>query len=288
MPRCIATLSKSDILGFSSRQVFDIPKSPPFCITKHPTYSCQYKGCGAKVRAAFPDGVNEPVQYGNEITSLVSYLQTMQCLPGHRAAMLLSKWRCVKLSSGTVTSLTARKAKKFREAHIRLHDILSSGQVSVKHLDEPGFRVAGRLEWLHILCSRLLSHLRLGERRGDIPRDLEGTVIHDCLSSYFTLENVRHGTGVCNAQHLIRELNAAYDIDGEPWAVEIKAILYDERDLAKPLAVHVKTQSTLLLSRKSYDDMRLVDRKTSCITKVYRLSRFHQIKKQGKKTQSAQ
>ena len=207
----------------------------------------------------------------------------MQCLPGHRAAMLLSKWRCVKLSSGTVTSLTARKAKKFREAHIRLHDILSSGQVSVKHLDEPGFRVAGRLEWLHILCSRLLSHLRLGERRGDIPRDLEGTVIHDCLSSYFTLENVRHGTGVCNAQHLIRELNAAYDIDGEPWAVEIKAILYDERDLAKPLAVHVKTQSTLLLSRKSYDDMRLVDRKTSCITKVYRLSRFHQIKKQGKK-----
>ena len=100
----------------------------------------------------------------------------------------------------------------------------------MKHLDETGFRVAGRLEWLHILCSRFLSHLRLGERRGDIPRDLEGTVIHDCLPSYFTMENVRHG--VCN-EHLLRELKAAHEIDGEPWAAEMRAILYDGRDLAE-------------------------------------------------------
>ena len=94
-----------------------------------------------------------------------------------------------------------------------MYDILSSRLVAVKHLDETGIRVAGRLEWLHILCSRLLCHLRLGERRGDIPRDLEGTEIHDCLPVYFTMENVRHG--VCN-QHLIRELTAAHEIDGEP------------------------------------------------------------------------
>ena len=227
---CSATLSKSDIVGFSSRQVFDIPKPPPLFVTEHRAHTCQCSECGAKVRAAFPDGVNAPVQYGNEIASLVAYLQTTQCLPDHRTAMLLSEWWDIKLSSGTVANLTARKAQEFRGAHNYLYDILSGKLVAVKHLDETGIRVAGRLEWLHILCSRFLSHLRLGERRGDIPRDLEGTVIHDCLSSYFTMENVRHG--VCN-QHLIRELTAAHEIDGEPWAAEMEAILYDGRDLAE-------------------------------------------------------
>ena len=227
---CSATLSKSDIVGFSSRQVFDIPKPPPLFVTEHRAHTCQCSECGAKVRAAFPDGVNAPVQYGNEIASLVAYLQTTQCLPDHRTAMLLSEWWDIKISSGTVANLTARKAQEFRGAHTHLYDILSGRLVAVKHLDETGIRVAGRLEWLHILCSRFLSHLRLGERRGDIPRDLEGTVIHDCLSPYFTMENVRHG--VCN-QHLIRELTAAHEIDGEPWAAEMKVILYEARDLAE-------------------------------------------------------
>ena len=107
--------------------------------------------------------------------------------------MLLSEWCDIKLSSGTVANLTARKAQEFREAHTHLYDKLSSEQVAVKHLDETGIRVAGRLGWLHILCSRLLSHLRLGASRGDIPRDLDGTVMHDCLPVYFTLE--MFGTG---------------------------------------------------------------------------------------------
>ena len=44
------------------------------------------------------------------------------------------------------------------------------------------------------------------------------------------MENVRHG--VCN-QHLIRDLKAAHEIDGEPWAAEMKVILYEARDLAE-------------------------------------------------------
>ena len=105
-----------------------------------------------------------------------------------------------------------------------------SGKTPVKHLDETGLRVSGKLGWLHILCSPGMNHFRRGTSRGDIPRDMDGTVIHDCLSKYFTLENVRHG--VCN-QHLIRELKAAHEIDGELWAAEMKVILYEGRDLAE-------------------------------------------------------
>ena len=129
---CSVTLSKSDTLGFSSRQVFEVPKPPPLFVTEHRAYTCQCKECGAKVRAAFPDGMNAPVQYGNEIASLVAYLQTMQCLPDDRTAMLLSELCDIKLSSGTVANLTARKAQEFREAHTHLYDILSSRLVAVK------------------------------------------------------------------------------------------------------------------------------------------------------------
>ena len=34
-PGCSATLSKSDIVGVSSRQVFDIPRPPPLVVTEH-------------------------------------------------------------------------------------------------------------------------------------------------------------------------------------------------------------------------------------------------------------
>ena len=161
--------------------------------------------------------------------------------------MLLSDWCDIKLSSGTVANLTARKAQEICEAYTRVYDILSSGQVVVKHLDETGIRVAGKLGWLHIQCSLHQSHLRPGARHGDITRGLNGTVMHDCLPVYFTLENVRHG--VCNV-HLLRELTAAHEIDGEPWAAEMEAILYDGRDLAESARSQVRTRSTLSLSRK--------------------------------------
>ena len=229
-PGCSATLSKSDVVKFSARQVFDIPEPSPLIVTEHRGYTCQCKGCGAEVPANFPDGVNARIQYGDNLASVSAYMYVTQCLPVHRLAMFLLDCYGIKLSSGTVANLIARKAEQFRGPSDSVYDILLSGKIPVKHLDETDFRVEGRLEWVHILCSRLLSHLRLGERRGDIPRDLEGTVIHDCLSSYFTMENVRHG--VCN-QHLIRELTAAHEIDGEPWAAEMRAILYEARDLAE-------------------------------------------------------
>ena len=229
-PGCSATLSKSDVVKFSARQVFDIPEPSPLIVTEHRGYTCQCKGCGAEVPANFPDGVNARVQYGDNLASVAAYMYVSQCLPVHRLATFFFDCYGIKLSSGTVANLIARKAEQFRGPSDSVYDRLLSGEIPVKHLDETGFRVEGRLEWVHILCSRLLSHLRLGERRGDIPRDLEGTVIHDCLSPYFTLKNVRHG--VCN-QHLIRDLKAAHEIDGEPWAAEMKAILYEGRDLAE-------------------------------------------------------
>ena len=52
-PGCSATLSKSDVVKFSARQVFDIPEPSPLIVTEHRGYTCQCKGCGAEVPANF-------------------------------------------------------------------------------------------------------------------------------------------------------------------------------------------------------------------------------------------
>ena len=103
----------------------------------------------------------------------------------------------------TLASLIAKKADSLRIFADRVRELLSG--VAVKHLDETGFRIAGKTRWLHMLCSTSLSHLRLGTGRGDIPSGLAGTIIHDCWPPYLALEAVEHG--LCNA-HLLRELQA--------------------------------------------------------------------------------
>ena len=72
-------------------------------------------------------------------------------------------------------------------------DQLSGEQTAVKHLDETGFRVAGKTRWIHVLCSTALSHFRLGASRGGVPGYFLGKAVHDCFSSNWTLEGVEHG-----------------------------------------------------------------------------------------------
>ena len=107
-------------------------------------------------------------------------------------------------------------------------DLLSGEKTAVKHLDETGFRVAGRTRWIHMLCSPCLNHLRSGVTRGNVSENLSGKVVHDCFSSNWTEKGVTHG--VCNA-HTLREVQALIAIEKKPWASDMKTIQLDALDL---------------------------------------------------------
>ena len=109
-------------------------------------------------------------------------------------------------------------------------DQLSGEQTAVKHLDETVFRVAGKMRWIHVLCSIFLSYFRLGASRGDVPVYLLGKAVNDCFSSNWTLEGVEHG--VCNS-HTLRELKALIVFEKEPWASDMTTILLDVLQLTK-------------------------------------------------------
>jgi transposase len=90
--------------GHAARQVFDLPEPKPLIVTEHRTHTCCCAACGATTRAAFPQGVNAPVQYGARITAFVIYLLHYQLLPEARLVELMADLFGVKLCAATENS----------------------------------------------------------------------------------------------------------------------------------------------------------------------------------------
>ena len=98
-------------------------------------------------------------------------------------------------------------------------------EAKVRHLDETGFRIAGKLHWLHTTSSLAFTFYRAGEKRGDIPDGFAGGRRRARpLPALPRLEKVDHA--FCNA-HILRELKALIELDKEPWAEPMRDMLLD-------------------------------------------------------------
>lgn len=92
----------------------------------------------------------------------------------------------------------------------------------VKHLDETGFRIRGKTQWLHVQSTAKMTYYRVSAKRGDIPKTVKGILVHDHFKPYYTIGEAKHA--LCNAHHL-RELQALIEIEKEPWAKPMQELL---------------------------------------------------------------
>ena len=92
----------------------------------------------------------------------------------------------------------------------------------VKHMDETGFRIGGKTQWLHIASTIWLTFYRVSPKRGSLLENVEGIVVHDHWKPYYTLKGVLHA--LCNAHHP-RELQALVEIEKEDWARRMQRLL---------------------------------------------------------------
>ena len=85
---CQHALTAGMIKGFERRQVFDVPP-PRLEVTEHEAaiYCCGH--CRTTTTAAFPDGVNAHVQYGQRIRAAAVYCNVQQLIPEDRVCQLL-------------------------------------------------------------------------------------------------------------------------------------------------------------------------------------------------------
>jgi transposase len=209
--RCGAALEGRPVTAVERRQVFDLPPVKAM-VTEHQLIEREC-GCGHRTRAAAPRGAGAPVQYGPRIAAVILYLYTGQFLSRQRTAQALAELFGIPLSPGTVAAITARAAGKLDRFLEQVRENITAGGVA--GFDETGFRVAGRLHWVH--CARtgkytlLMVHQRRGAQAMDatgILPSFTGIAVHDAWAPYDTCTAPDHQ--LCCA-HALRELQAVTD-----------------------------------------------------------------------------
>ena len=222
-PTCAACgepLTEAMVTDHVARQVFDLPDPQPLIVTEHRAHGCSCAACGTQTRAAFPDWVTAPVQYGTRIGAFVLYLLHYQLLPEKRLAALMADLFGVHLVTATIARISQGCAQRFQGFAAAVRDRVAAAPV--KHMDETGFRIGGKTQWLHIASTIWLTFYRVSPKRGSLLAHVTGIVVHDHWKPYYTLKGVLHA--LCNAHHL-RELKALVEIEKEDWAHKMQRLL---------------------------------------------------------------
>ncbi len=218
---CGSSLDPKSATGIEKRQVFDLAERA-LVVTEHQALLYRCENCQYETKAAFPGGVVSPVQYGERVKAAAIYLNIQQLIPEDRTAQALSDlFGAPLICPASIVAWVGKKAQDLRRVYERIGERVA--EAKVRHLDETGFRIAGKLQWLHTTSSLAFTFYRADEKRGAIPEDLQGgVVVHDHFLPYRRLDTVAHA--FCNA-HILRELKSLIEFDHEPWAEAMRDML---------------------------------------------------------------
>lgn len=173
------------------------------------------------------------MQYGPRLKALILYLYVGQFLSKNRTAQALTELFNMPVSEGTVSSVTKRAAEELTEFTDEVRQRLA--RAGLAHFDETGFRVNGKLAWLHAASTDRYTLLTAHAKRGTeamndagVLPGFTGVAMHDAWAPYDTYTQATHA--LCNA-HVLRELQAVIDAHPDPdtwcWADQARTGLLD-------------------------------------------------------------
>jgi transposase len=217
---CGGGLAGAAETGMERRQVTEIPEVKPK-VTEHQMIEREC-ACGARTKAAAPAGVTAPVQYGPRVSALAAYLWHGQFLSRDRAVQALSEM----FGCAPSPAVIANAVKKIAAFTAPALDAIIKGLLAsdVVHFDETGFRVAGKLAWVHSASSGKYVLVTVHAKRGTKGMDAAGILpsfagiaVHDAWAPYDTYAGVA-AHALCNS-HVLRELIAVTETGTELDAV---------------------------------------------------------------------
>lgn len=223
---CRASLEDVSILDVERRQVFEIPLIR-IMVTEHRSERKQCPCCGKITRAMFPEGVDNPVQYGDYLKAFVVYLHVFQYVPFDRIGIFFQDVFAHNISKATLT----RMVESCYDELVLFEDMVRYwlSRASVLNIDETGFRVLGERRWLHEASTRLLTWYGHHRNRGNPATDslgilpfFKGVMVHDFWKPYF---RYKCGHALCNA-HLVRELRGITEAFGHTWSRRMDELLH--------------------------------------------------------------
>jgi transposase len=214
--------------GFEARQVIDI-KISKFVTEYRAEVLLDTRG--NRYVAGFPEGVSRPIQYGNSIKVQAVYMSQQQLLPYDRIRDYFAHQCNIAISAGSLFNFNQEAFDLLATFESIVQRQLIAQRVL--HADETGINVNGKCLWLHNLSNGhwtlYFPHEKRGmeaiEAMGILPH-FEGILCHDHWKPYFQLK-CQHA--LCNAHHL-RELERAWEQDGQHWAKDMQDLLLEMND----------------------------------------------------------
>jgi transposase len=224
--KCGRSLKGKKATDIERRQVFDVPPVR-IEVTEHQAEIKECR-CGHLNKAAFPEGVAAPVQYGRDIKAKAVYLKNYQLLPLERTCEVLRDFFGSDIGEGTLNNAANKCSQALEEPVEQIKQCLIESPVV--HFDETGCRENGKRKWLHVAGTAKATYYQIHPKRGSEAMDemgilpnFKGRAIHDFWKPYFKY-NCKHG--LCNAHHL-RELTFVHEEQGQVWARHMIDCLLD-------------------------------------------------------------
>jgi transposase len=228
--QCSADLSAVSGMVTERRQVLDVPEIH-LLAHEHQIEAICCPTCHSTSLGSFPASVNAPVQYGPNLQALAVYLHQGQLLPTARTCEALAALCGCQIAEATLLQWSELAAERLAPTVERIAELLVASQL--QHGDETGIRVYGMLHWLHVNCTRFLTHLAWHASRGREAMDeigiwphFAGRGMHDRFASY---DGYACAHSICGA-HLLRDCAAVAQQEHQQWAVEMQDFLLDLHD----------------------------------------------------------
>jgi transposase len=210
-------------VGYETRQVFNLEISR--VVTEYQAQILEDENSN-RFTAEFPEGVTQPVQYGNTVKAHAVYMSQFQLIPYDRMTEYFSEQLGIPVSTGSFFNFN-RQAYNLLETFETLakQKLMES---ALAHADETGVNINGKRQWLHCCSNNLWTFLYPHEKRGTEAMDeigilpsFKGILCHDHWKPYYRYDCTH---SLCNAHHL-RELTYAWEQDNQVWAEKMHALL---------------------------------------------------------------
>lgn len=246
---CGRSLKHKKPQRYERRQVYDLPEIK-MEVTE---YRAEVKlcDCGAIHIASFPEGVDNPVQYGPRIKSQAVYLMNYQHLPYDRTCEAIQDLFNHKLSPGTLFNFNKACYENLQQTEEIIKEQLISS--TIIHNDETGMKVNKELFWMHTTGTEYLTYYACHPKRGKEAMDdigilpvFKGISQHDFWKSYLKYDNCKHA--LCGAHHL-RDLEYIYERYEQSWAKAMKKLLCEIKEKVDSVKEHCNHLDEKMISK---------------------------------------